>query len=300
MARYLITGGTGFIGSRLLEHLAASGHEAVVITRNSARYKNRCGEQVSYYKGFDELKSSEVFHTVINLAGEGIGDRRWSEKRKQALYNSRIGMTHSLVEYLSTLSDKPEVMISGSAIGWYGAHDNSPLTEEARSNLEYTHELCEAWEQAAAGVRDLGIRLCIVRLGVVLGQGGGVLKRLLPPFYLGLGGRIGSGQQMMTWVHREDVIHAFDFLVETPSVEGVFNLTAPNAVSNAEFTRQLGKSVHRPTLLPLPGFVVRLVFGEMGDRLLLHGQNVVPARLQDAGFSFRFERLDEAFTDLFS
>jgi len=300
MARYLITGGTGFIGSRLLEHLAASGHEAVVITRNPARHKNRCGEQVSYYKGFDELKSSEVFHTVINLAGEGIGDRRWSEKRKQALYNSRIGMTHSLVKYLSTLSDKPEVMISGSAIGWYGAHDNSPLTEEARSNPEYTHELCEAWEQAAAGVRDLGIRLCIVRLGVVLGQGGGVLKRLLPPFYLGLGGRIGSGQQMMTWVHREDVIHAFDFLVETPSVEGVFNLTAPNAVSNAEFTRQLGKSVHRPTLLPLPGFVVRLVFGEMGDRLLLHGQNVVPARLQDAGFSFRFERLDEAFTDLFS
>lgn len=300
MANFLITGGTGFIGKKLLAQLVNAGHEAVVVTRRPEKHGGSFAEKIRYIGSFSAIDNSTCFDAVINLGGEGIADKRWSAKRKQQLLASRIGLTNHLVKCLARLEKRPEVMISASAVGWYGAHDETPLTEDSACHQEFSHELCEAWEKEAAAVGDLGIRLCIIRLGIVLGKNGGVLKRMLPPFYFGLGGRIGSGKQYMSWVHVNDVIRAVDYLVDENSLSGVFNLTAPGTVSNTQFTQAIGKVISRPTLFPLPAFVVKTVFGEMGERLLLMGQNVVPHNLLEAGFSFDFPDLDGALTDILS
>lgn len=299
MASFLITGGTGFIGSRLVQDLVTAGHDAVVYTRNPDKHQGRHGDKVRYVGSFGEIDSSSYFSAVINLAGEGIADKRWSDKRKAELRASRIDLTRALVELLASLHTRPEVMVNASAIGWYGAQGDTPLTEESGYHPEFTHDLCQEWEEAAGAVTDLGIRLCITRFGLVLGRNGGLLKRLLPPFYFGLGGRIGSGRQVMTWVHLDDLIKGINYLVDNTRLNGVFNLTAPGAVTNAEFTRGLGAAISRPTIFPLPAFVVKLLFGEMGDRLLLHGQHVVPHRLLESGFEFDFPTLDEALADIF-
>ena len=300
MANFLITGGTGFIGKKLVAQLVNAGHEAVVVTRRPEKHGGSFPEKIRYIGSFSAIDNSTCFDAVINLGGEGIADKRWSAKRKQQLLASRIGLTNHLVKCLARLEKRPEVMISASAVGWYGAHDETPLTEDSACHQEFSHELCEAWEKEAAAVGDLGIRLCIIRLGIVLGKNGGVLKRMLPPFYFGLGGRIGSGKQYMSWVHVNDVIRAVDYLVDENSLSGVFNLTAPGTVSNTQFTQAIGKVISRPTLFPLPAFVVKTVFGEMGERLLLMGQNVVPHNLLEAGFSFDFPDLDGALTDILS
>lgn len=300
MANFLITGGTGFIGKKLVAQLVNAGHEAVVVTRRPEKHGGSFAEKIRYIGSFSAIDNSTCFDAVINLGGEGIADKRWSAKRKQQLLASRIGLTNHLVKCLARLEKRPEVMISASAVGWYGAHDETPLTEDSACHQEFSHELCEAWEKEAAAVGDLGIRLCIIRLGIVLGKNGGVLKRMLPPFYFGLGGRIGSGKQYMSWVHVNDVIRAVDYLVDENSLSGVFNLTAPGTVSNTQFTQAIGKVICRPTLFPLPAFVVKTVFGEMGERLLLMGQNVVPHNLLEAGFSFDFPDLDGALTDILS
>ncbi len=298
MADFLVTGGTGFIGSELVRLLVSAGHSAVVLTRDFARHQGKYGDQVRYVADFDNITNNTYFTAVINLAGEGISDKRWSNPRKQALLDSRVGLTGKLVKLLARLDTRPEVVISGSAVGWYGAQDTKVLTETSAFTPEFTHELCQAWEAEAGKVMALDIRLCIVRLGVVLGKNGGVLKRLLPPFRFGLGGRIGNGRQVMSWIHLDDVLKAINFLVNRTDLDGVFNLTAPQAVSNSDFARGIGLAISRPTLLPLPGFIVKILFGEMGDRLLLQGQNVVPARLQEAGFIFDYPVLEEAFADI--
>lgn len=298
MANYLITGGTGFIGTALVRHLLAGGHQLTVFTRHPEKHSGYA-DRLRYIGDFSALGDDTVFDVVINLAGAGIGDKRWSDRRKNILLASRVDFTRELVQCLSRLKQAPGVMISGSAIGWYGASDATPLDEDADFHPEFTHELCAAWEAAAGAVTALGTRLCLVRLGVVLEQGGGVLQRLLPPFKLGLGGRIGDGSQYMSWVHRKDVLRAMDFLASQENLSGAFNLTAPGAVTNREFTRCLGQALHRPTVFPLPAFVVKTVFGEMGDRLLLKGQHVVPKRLHNAGFTFDFPDLDAALAGIF-
>jgi uncharacterized protein len=298
MANFLITGGTGFIGRVLVQSLADAGHRATVITRQPAKHAGRMGDTIQYVGTFGDIEDSAVFQAVINLGGEGIGDKSWSEKRKQVLLESRIGLTNHLVACLKRLNTKPEVMISGSAIGWYGAQDEKPLGEDSDCHPEFTHDLCQQWEEAASEVKILGIRLCVIRLGLVLGNKGGVLKRLLPPFRFGLGGRIGTGKQMMSWVHIDDVIKSLNFLINTRQLEGVFNVTAPGAVSNTEFVRCLASTLNRPAIFPLPSIVVRLLFGKMGDRLLLHGQNVVPNRLLESGYAFEYPVLEETLAQI--
>ena len=300
MANFLITGGTGFIGQVLVQSLAKAGHHATVITRQPAKYVGRMGDAIQYVGTFGDIDNDAVFQAVINLGGEGIGDKSWSEKRKQVLLESRIGLTNHLVACLKRLNTKPEVMISGSAIGWYGAQDERPLGEDSEFHAEFTHELCQQWEDAASEVKTLGVRLCVIRLGLVLGNKGGVLKRLLLPFRMGLGGRIGAGKQMMSWVHIDDVIKALNFLIESEQLEGVFNVTAPGVVSNTEFTRCLASTLNRPAFFPLPSFAVKLLFGEMGDRLLLQGQNVVPNRLLESGYGFEYSDLKEALRQILS
>lgn len=292
----LITGGTGFIGSRLIEELLAGGHELTVLVRDYARARLILGTGPELVRSLDEIAHDRLFGAIINLAGAGIADKRWTRARKRLLLSSRLQTTRALVQLCQRLRQPPGLLLSASAVGFYGAHGAEALTETSPVNDEFSHELCKRWEEEARKVESLGVRVCIMRLGVVLGAGGGMLGRLVPIFRLGLGGRIGDGEQMLSWVHRADVIGVMQFLLASEAESGVFNVTAPGAVTNREFTRELAAAVKRPALLPMPAPMVQLMFGEMGDRLLLHGQNVKPARLQTLGFEFRYPDLHSALS----
>ncbi|MBC53788.1 MAG: TIGR01777 family protein [Gammaproteobacteria bacterium] len=292
--RILITGGTGFIGARLAEELQAEGHELTVLVRDYARARLILGTRPELLRSLDEVDQERQFDAIINLAGAGIADKRWTAARKRLLLNSRLQTTKALIKLCQRLRHRPQVLLSASAVGFYGAHGTEPLTETSPVHDEFSHQLCKRWEEEARKAESLDIRVCLMRFGVVLGPGGGMLGRLLPMFRLALGGRLGDGQQMLSWVHRADVIKVMRFLLASDAESGVFNVTAPDAVNNATFTRELAAAVNRPAVLPLPAPLVQLMFGEMGDRLLLHGQNVKPARLQALGFDFKYPDLRSA------
>jgi uncharacterized protein (TIGR01777 family) len=289
----LITGGTGFVGSHLIEYLLVKGCNITILTRD----KGNVTSGIRAIEDINEISQSERIDVIVNLAGAPIS-KRWSEKYKQELINSRVNTTKSTVALIKKLKNKPDVLISASAIGYYGSQDDTPLNEEAHPRNEFTHQLCKKWEAEALKAEKLGVRVCITRLGVVLGKNGGALKEMLPPFKIGLGGKIGSGKQYFSWVHIDDVISAFAFLVESKKQSGIYNLTTPNPVTNSEFTKALGKQLKRLTLFPMPAFVVKLLFGEMGETLLLNGQRVVPNKLKEAGFKFKYTKTDEALKDI--
>jgi uncharacterized protein (TIGR01777 family) len=240
---------------------------------------------------------NEPIDAVINLAGEPIAEGRWSAARKRRLEDSRIALTQDLVRWMAQASPRPAALISASAIGFYGDQGDAPVTEDSAPHSEYTHELCAAWEQAAFAARTHGIRTAVLRIGLVVGPGGGFLARMLPPFRLGLGGPIGSGRQWMSWIHREDLLGMIDFLLAHAELDGVFNATAPHPATSRDFARTLGRVLHRPALLPAPALAFRAAFGEM-SRLLLTGQRVLPARALEAGFRFRFPELEPALRDV--
>lgn len=293
--RILITGGTGFIGHVLCRELLARDYEITVFSRQPAEaVKSSCG-RVEAIRDLQQLRSHPGYDAVINLAGEGIADKRWSEARKQELRDSRIGVTETLVEVIRSWERAPEVLVSGSAVGFYGDQGATTVTEETRPNDEFTHRLCRDWENAAKPLADDGVRVCYSRTGVVAGPDGGFLERMILPFKLGLGGRLGSGKQFMPWVHRDDVVGALIWMMETPNASGPFNVVGPNPATNAEFTRCLGKVLHRPTLFPAPAPVLKIALGEMA-RLLLTGQKAVPEKLIDQGFQFRYPELEQALS----
>ncbi|MDF2446387.1 MAG: NAD-dependent epimerase/dehydratase [Moraxellaceae bacterium] len=287
----LITGGTGFIGSALCPALLSDGHVLTLLTRRPAKAKARYGAAVTAIARLEELPAGPV-DAVINLAGEGIADRPWTAARKQALFESRVTLTRELVELLAGRRQSPRVMISGSAVGWYGDQGDTPLTEGDSPHPEYTHELCDAWERAARGAATLGTRLCLLRIGVVLARDGGMLKRLLPVFRAGLGGRIASGRQWLSWIARDDLVALIRRLLADESLSGVFNATAPAPVTNADFTRTLASVLRRPALVPVPALALKLSLGEMSG-LLLGGQKVLPARLTALGFAYKAPTLAE-------
>jgi hypothetical protein len=235
---------------------------------------------------------------VINLAGEGIGDRRWTDAVKQQLRDSRLLTTASLVEYFKRANQKPAVFISGSAIGVYGLHSDEKLDEQASGDDSFSSRLCRDWEAQAAEAEALGIRCCYLRTGVVLGKNGGALSKMLPPFKMALGGPMGSGQQWMSWVHMDDLVNAIVYALETPSINGPINGTAPNPVTNKAFSKALGSALNRPAVIPMPAFVLKLMMGEMAEELLLSGQRVVPAKLTRSGFEFKYPQLDDALRDI--
>jgi uncharacterized protein (TIGR01777 family) len=289
----LITGGTGFVGVPLIVFLLQQGWRVTVFVRDYARSRQLLGAAPTLIRNFDEIENSEQIDVVINLAGAGIADQRWSRARKKILLDSRVQTTRALISLLQRLDTRPGVLVSASAIGFYGSSDERPLDEQAAGGDEFTHELCKRWEEEASKAEALGIRVCIMRLGVVLAAGGGMLGKLMPVFKLGLGGRTGHGQQYLSWIHRDDVIAVIDWLI-TSEAHGVFNVTAPAAVTNACFSQLLAGALHRPCLFPQPATIVQLMFGEMGEQLLLNGQNVVPARLLAGGFVFRYPSLQGA------
>ncbi|MCR9189854.1 MAG: TIGR01777 family oxidoreductase [Alteromonadaceae bacterium] len=293
--RILITGGTGFIGHVLCRELLARDYELTVFSRQPAEtVKSSCG-RVEAIRDLQQLRSHPGYDAVINLAGEGIADKRWSESRKQELRDSRIGVTETLVEVIRSWDQAPNVVVSGSAVGFYGDQGSATVTESTSPNDEFTHRLCRDWENAAKPLGDDGVRLCFSRTGVVAGPDGGFLERMLLPFKLGLGGRLGSGTQYMPWVHRDDVVSALIWMMENPDASGPYNVVSPNPVTNAEFTRSLGKVLHRPTLFPAPAPVLKVALGEMA-RLLLTGQRAIPEKLVSQQFQFRYPDLDQALT----
>lgn len=293
----LLTGGTGLIGRALCRHWAAQGQQLTVWSRTPERVASLCGAQVRGIGRLDEL-AEEPLDALVNLAGAPIADRPWTSKRKALLWASRITLTEQLLSWLENRTQKPRVLLSGSAVGWYGDGGERELRESATPVSEdFASQLCGAWEETAQRAATLGMRVVLVRTGLVLANDGGFLKRLLPPFKLGLGGPIGNGRQWMSWVHLADQIALIDFLLKQESAQGPYNACAPQPVRNAEFTRALGRVLRRPAFLPVPAVVLRLALGDLSG-LLLGGQRVLPARLSEAGFSFRFSTLDSALNDL--
>jgi uncharacterized protein (TIGR01777 family) len=288
--RIVIAGGTGFIGEPLVRRLLSRGDDVAVITRNPA--KLRAGRPLSWEQA-SEASSADV---VINLAGENVGDGRWTGARKQRILESRIMATTALVGAVNSRPDLQRTFINASAIGYYGLRGEETLDETAPPGSGFLAEVVKRWEEVARRAEGAA-RLVILRLGVVLGPGGALGKMLLP-FRLGAGGPIGSGQQWMSWVDRQDVLRMFEWAIDNQSAAGVYNVTAPNPARNRDFARALGRALHRPAIMPTPAIALRLAFGrEMADEILLGGQRVPPARATAEGFTFAYPQLDAALKD---
>lgn len=279
----LITGSSGLVGTHLMSVLAASGYKIHRMLRNEA-------DDQSFFwdpgKGVIHFDESITIDAVINLAGESIADGRWSEERKKRILESRESSTLLLSESLAKLEHKPAVLISGSAIGYYGDTGTRIVDEDSYQGTGYLAEVSERWEKATKPASDAGIRTVHIRTGVVLSPNGGMLQKMLLPFKMGLGGIVGSGQQYLSWVSINDIASMIQFLLENESISGAVNLVSKQPVTNYTFTKTLGSVLNRPTLIPLPACVARLVFGEMADALLLSSTRVLPKRLAEAGYNF--------------
>lgn len=289
----LITGGTGLIGRALIAKLSQQ-HALTVLSRDTKRAKRLLGNELKYITE-SELNSVDEFDAIINLAGEAIADKRWSQAQKDKICQSRWRLTQRLSDLINTATNPPGVFISGSAIGVYGRQGDTVITEAFTDfNDEFTREVCQQWEDIA---QTANTRVCIMRTGVVLSAEGGALAKMLMPFRLGLGGPIGSGTQFMAWIHIEDMVNAIEHLLDNENTEGVYNFTSPNPNTNHFFSLALARRLERPCVFRVPAFVMKTLMGESSD-LILYGQKVVPQRLQEAGFKFAFPILKDALADL--
>ncbi|MFM2485300.1 TIGR01777 family oxidoreductase [Celerinatantimonas yamalensis] len=295
--RIFITGGSGFIGSHLIPHLLAHGHQIVVFTRHPLKTFKKLGHQIDVCSDLNQFANFDNFDAVINLAGEPIASGRWSSKKKQQICHSRWQVTEQLCQLITASKNPPQVFLSGSAVGFYGDQHDQILTEQSPPLAnDFSHQICAKWELNALKAQTR-CRVCLLRTGLVLGHDGGMLKQLLPAFRLGLGGVIGSGTQYQPWIHMHDMVRALEYLLNDPNCQGAFNLTAPAPVTNAQFTRSLAKRLHRPAIIRVPQFALKLALGEM-SQLLLGGQRAIPEKLRQQGFQFMFKQLDEALIEL--
>lgn len=295
--RVLISGSHGLIGSALREALLADG---ATVGRLVRRKDQAAGGDVywNYEAGEADLARMDGCDAVVHLAGESLAAGRWTPARKTAIRWSREDGTRHLAQCLAALERKPAVLVSASAVGFYGDTGSTALNEAAPAGRGFLAEVCESWEAAAAPARETGIRVVHPRLGVVLSRKGGALEKMLMPFRLGLGGPLGGGSQYMSWVHIDDVVAALRLLIARFDISGPVNVTTPHPVTNREFTKALAKALGRPAIIPVPGFALRLALGEMAGEALLASNRVVPARLQQADFAFRFSHLPDALRDI--
>jgi uncharacterized protein (TIGR01777 family) len=288
----LITGGTGFIGSTLCSRLLEEGNNKIVIL---SRHSEKIKPPIQAIAELNELKDNDAFDVVINLAGEPIANKRWSDQQKHQIFSSRINTTEKLIAYLETLENKPKLLISGSAIGYYGIDKTDAVIEEKdNGDNSFSSELCQKWEAVALKAEKLGIRTCLLRTGIVLGKNGGALNKMLLPFKMYLGGRIGNGKQWMSWIHIDDLIGIILHCINHDNLKGAVNGTSPNPVTNQAFTKTLGTVLKRPTIFPMPALVVKLLMGQMGEELLLAGKQIRPKKALDAGYIFKYKTLEEA------
>jgi len=294
-----IAGATGFVGSRLVEQLQAQGHQVIILTRSPQQASNRFGQ--AQIVGYNPLKSGEWQQSisgcdaVINLAGEPIAEKRWTPAHKRSILDSRQLGTQKIVEAIALATIKPQVLINASAIGYYGTSETSKFDETSPAGMDFLAEVCTAWETAAQAVTANGTRVVILRLGIVLGENGGVLGKMLAPFSAFVGGPIGSGNQWFSWIHRDDVVKLIIAALNDTKMQGVYNATAPNPTTMTEFAQTLGTVMNRPSWLPVPNFALEAMLGE-GAIVVLQGQQVVPTRTLAQGFNFQYSTLKPALT----
>jgi uncharacterized protein (TIGR01777 family) len=294
--KILITGGTGLIGRHLIPRLLELGHNVIVVTRSPEKARQQLDARVELWKGLNERSTLDGIDAVINLAGEPIADKRWTEEQKQRLCNSRWHITQKLVELFAASTQPPAVLISGSAAGYYGDLGEVVVTEEEPPHNEFTHKLCARWEQIACEAQSEHTRVCLLRTGVVLAPKGGILGKMVPPFKLGLGGPIGTGRQYLAWIHIDDMVNGIIWLLDN-DLRGPFNMVSPYPVRNEQFAHALGHALHRPAVLRAPATAVRLLMGE-SSVLVLGGQRALPKRLEESDFGFRWYDLEEALSDV--
>lgn len=300
MKTILITGGSGFIGRHLCRAAIKRKYTVIVLTRDRSMAAKHLPSDVSLIDDLNQLEAYPAVDIVVNLAGQSLAEGRWTMKRKAQLLESRVGTTDKLFNYFKTSNAKPpQVVISGSAVGFYGAGngEDKPITENAGSEANFSHYLCAQWEHSASQFESLGSRVCYLRTGIVLGEQG-ALAKMLPPFKVGLGGPFGNGNHWMPWIHIEDIVNIALYCINQTSLQGAINGTAPHPVRNNEFVKTLGAVLKRPAFFPLPATVVKLLFGQMGEELLLQGKAVVPKKLQDSGFQFQYTNLQSALSDI--
>lgn len=286
----LITGGSGFLGTALIKRLLQQQHHITVTSRAPEKFPIQHAALTAIKT--DQLSSIQQIDLVINLAGAGIADKRWTDKRKEELLQSRLKTTQALIDWFKQLHVKPKQFLSGSAIGWYGSHGNNVIDETSSAESGFSHDLCEQWEQCALQATQLGIPTTLLRTAVALDPAGGMLKQLKPVYQFGGGGRLGSGKQWFSWISRDDWVNAVLFLIQHP-LEGAVNLTAPHPVTQQQFAEEFARSLNRPAIFPMPEPVVKLVFGEM-SHLFLDSQKIMSNRLSNAGFTFRQATLGKA------
>ena len=294
--KILIGGSHGLVGTALVKSLETYGHEVFRLVRHAPTAKTEVEWSPDRYS--IALARIEGFDAVVNLAGESIAEGRWTEDKKRRIRESRVKGTKLLGDALANLTVPPKTFICASAIGYYGNRGEEILTEASAPGDDFLSEVCVEWEKATALATEKGIRVVNTRFGVILDTNGGALKKMLPPFRLGLGGKIGSGKQWMSWISLDDVVGALNFALDNGALAGPVNFVAPNPVTNAEFTKTLGKVLSRPTLFPIPAFGIKLLFGEMGEALLLGGQRVAPERLMATGYTFQHAQIEAALRDI--
>ena len=303
MSRIVLTGATGFLGQPLVAALRHGGHQMVVLTRRPRSAEPGAAVRFVAWNpdGAAGPWAAEIdgADAVINLAGESIAGHRWTAEHKRRIRDSRVNATRSIAAAITGAARRPALLINGSAVGYYGSRGDQRLTEESPPGTDFLADVCVQWEEEAARAAITGTRVVCVRTGIVLERDGGALPQMLPPFRVGAGGPVGSGAQYWPWIHRQDWINLVLFLLAHPSASGAVNATAPNPVPNREFARELGRAMHRPALLPTPGFALKLLLGEMADALLLSGQRALPAKAERLGYAFRFPHLDAALEHLF-
>ena len=293
--KVLITGSSGLIGSALIESLAANGHEVIRLLRKKFAEDSPVWDPEN---GVIDLADVRGIAAVVHLAGDNIAEGRWNSQKKGRILNSRVIGTKLLAEFFAASDHKPHIIVSASAVGVYGDRGEERVDETSGPGNGFLADVCKQWEGATASAVDAGIRVANVRFGVVLSTAGGALKSMLLPFRMGVGGVIGTGKQYMSWVSIDDVVGMIQYVIANDSMQGPVNLVAPTAVSNREFTKTLGRVLHRPTIFPMPAFAARIAFGELANELLLASTCVLPKKLMDSGYKFRHPELGEAFEHL--
>jgi len=290
--RVLITGASGLVGRELQKSFAAKGYDMLLASRSEPADEQHI--QWTVEGGFAEPEKLEGLDAVVHLAGENVSGLRWTEEKKRSIRDSRVLGTRNVVTAISKLKNRPKVFVASSAIGFYGERGDEEITESSAAGDNFLAEVSKAWESESRRAEDAGIRTVLLRTGIVLTKEGGALGTMLTPFRLGVGGVVGSGNQWMSWISMEDHIAVINYVIENENIRGAVNSVSPNPVTNEEFTKTLGEVLYRPTFLPLPEFAVSMVFGEMGDALLLASTKVLPKRLEDAGFQFKYPQLKPA------
>lgn len=290
--KVLITGSTGLLGKDLQKSFTEKGYDMLLASRKEPTDDNHI--QWSIEEGFADPEKLEGIDVVVHLAGENVSGLRWTDEKKKAIRDSRVLGTRNVVDAISKLKNKPKVLVASSAIGFYGERGEEEVTESSAAGDNFLAGVCKEWEAESRRAEDAGIRTVLLRTGIVLSKDGGALATMLTPFKLGVGGVVGSGKQWMSWISLEDEIAVINYVIENENIRGAVNAVSPNPVTNHDFTKTLGDVLYRPTFLPLPEFAVSMIFGEMGDALLLASTKVMPKRLEDAGFEFKHPNLKEA------